>query len=73
MSNVFFYSGNKLNQTPRKIIKNGETIDVYLFEERLMENIITKEMERIFIVYDKNGEIYKIRSKNERYFVDCWK
>lgn len=72
MSNVIFYSGIKKDETPKKIIKNGKTVDVFLTEEKLIEDILTRKRERVFIVTDKKGNKYKIRGKNERYFVDSW-
>lgn len=61
MNDVLFYSGIQIDETPRTIIKNGKKIDVFLIEEKLIEDFVSGKREVIFIVSDKNGNIYKIR------------
>ncbi len=72
MSNVIFYSGWKINETPRKILYKGKEIDVYLVQESLLEDFNSGKRERIFIVSDKLGNKYRIRRNGERYFIDSW-
>lgn len=60
MNKVLYYSGNKINETPRGIIVGGKVVDVYLFEEVIEENFLTRERKKKFIVYDREGNKYKI-------------
>uniref|UniRef100_A0A7C4YR29 Uncharacterized protein n=1 Tax=candidate division WOR-3 bacterium TaxID=2052148 RepID=A0A7C4YR29_UNCW3 len=73
MNKVLFYSGCRLDQTPRKIIKDDEEIEVYLFQEMFCEDFKTGLRERIYIVNDKFGKKYRIKEENGRYIIDMWK